>query len=90
MTWRISGAARLLERTWDDERVIWSELTGQTHLLDLLSGTVLQLLQERPADTKELTERAAEELALHADSKLLTTVEQTLADFERLGVSEQN
>ena len=77
-------------RTWGDDHLVWSELTGQTHLLDLLPATVLRLLQERPAGSNELSERVAKALKLEDDNKLLAMVEQTLADFERLGLAEQN
>ena len=87
--WRALEGTGFLKRHWGDDYLVWSELTGQTHLLDLFSATVLKLLQERPAGPSEIAERVAEVLALE-DDKLVTTVEQTLADFERLGLAEQN
>jgi PqqD family protein of HPr-rel-A system len=78
-----------LEKNWGDDYLVWSELTGQTHLLDLLSATVLRLLQQAPTAANELAERVAQTLKLESDN-LLTVVEQTLADFERLGLAEQN
>ena len=88
--WSPLEGAGLLERHWGDDCLVWSELTGQTHLLDLLSATVLRLLQERPAGPGDLAERVAQALRLEDDNELLTMVEQTLADFERLGLAEQN
>ena len=88
--WSVPSGVGLLLRSWDDEYLAYSELTGQTHLLALLPGVVLTLLQEGPSSPAELTARIAEALQLEEDDKLLTTIEQTLADFERLGLVEQN
>ena len=88
--WSVPSGVGLLLRSWDDEYLAYSELTGQTHLLALLPGVVLTLLQEGPSSSVELTARVVEALQLEEDDKLLTTVEQTLADFERLGLVEQN
>jgi PqqD family protein of HPr-rel-A system len=88
--WRNSAGAAVLLRTWGEEYLAYSELTGQTHLLALFAATVLMLLQERSCSSAELAIRVAEALDLGNDDALLTTVEQTLADFERLGLVEQN
>ena len=87
--WRPLGGIGFLEKNWGDDYLVWSELTGQTHLLDLLSATVLRLLQQAPTAANELAERVAQTLKLDNDN-LLTMVEQTLAEFERLGLAEQN
>ena len=87
--WRPLEGVGFLEKNWGDDYLVWSELTGQTHLLDLLSATVLRLLQQAPTAANELAERVAQTLKLESDN-LLTVVEQTLADFERLGLAEQN
>ena len=87
--WRPLDGVGFLERNWGDDYLVWSELTGQTHLLDFLSATVLRLLQQAPTAANELAERVAQTLKLDNDN-LLTMVEQTLAEFERLGLAEQN
>jgi PqqD family protein of HPr-rel-A system len=88
--WRALGGPELSLRRWDNDYVVYSELTGQTHLLASFPALVLTLLKEGSSNPPELSARIAEALQLEEDEKLLTTVEQTLADFERLGLVEQN
>jgi PqqD family protein of HPr-rel-A system len=88
--WRLSEKSALLLRNWGDEYLAYSELTGQTHLLEPFVGMVLHCLQAGACTSSELAARVAEALQLEQDDQLLTTIEQTLADFERLGLIEQN
>jgi PqqD family protein of HPr-rel-A system len=87
--WITPDGAEILMRNWGDEYVVHSQVTGDTHLLGLVPATALKLLQEHPSGSIDLAARVAQALKLEPDEEFLTLVEQTLADFKRLGLAEQ-
>jgi len=42
--WLLTAPSALAWRTWDDETVVFNQLTGNTHLLNDLGGEVLRQL----------------------------------------------
>lgn len=52
--WRLAPEQCLRWRGWDDEFVLFNDLSGDTHLLGLDAMTVLWKLAEQPADAMAL------------------------------------
>jgi len=78
----------LLWRRWGDETVVYNPASGQTHLLDLVSGEGLSCLQESFLDLGTLCERMAHRLDIENDAQLRSYVAMLLSQFEELGLLE--
>lgn len=89
--WRLNSCQRLEFRGWEDEFVVYNDLSGDTHLIDGLAMHLLTILRERgPTDELGLIDAcdgafgadggasAADELATVMDAL------QALALVERL------
>lgn len=53
--WRIAPGQQLAARGWEDEFVLFNNLSGDTHLLDADSMALLEQLQLAPASIDALT-----------------------------------
>jgi PqqD family protein of HPr-rel-A system len=62
--------------------------SGDTHLLDSLSGEVLRILQQFPLSASELTVRVATTLGLEVEHVSLSRIDDLLAQFSALGLIE--
>jgi PqqD family protein of HPr-rel-A system len=74
---------------WDDEYVVFDEGSGDTHLLDVLSGEVLKVLEQSPGFEQVLTERVAARLGLVLDVHLQRRVREAIEKFRDAGLVEQ-
>lgn len=52
--WRLMAGQTLRYRCWDDEYVLYNDLSGDTHLLGPDAVLILQTLQQRPATLPQL------------------------------------
>jgi PqqD family protein of HPr-rel-A system len=60
--WRPVAGQRLARRAWEDEAVLFNDVTGATHLLSAATLWLLERLQAAPSDTVALAR------ALNAES----------------------
>lgn len=87
--WRLRNGQHLRHRQWDDEFVVFNDLTGDCHLLDEGGFAILNCLQGATAAVSMLS--LAQQLAIQfddidpADPAL---IEQTLADLARCDLIE--
>ena len=88
VVWQVSEGSRLLWKSWDDEYVVFDDGSGYTHVLDLVAGEVLKVLEEAPADPSQLTRRVASRLDLTPDPKLVGRVQETIRKFQEVGLVE--
>jgi len=88
--WAIDGDAEWLFRQWGDECVVYSCVSGDTHLLDALGAASFTVLRQAPATSEDLARRAAFQLGLEPDEALLGMTEALLGDFERIGLVRQH
>lgn len=87
--WRIIPDGDFGARRWDDDLVLHNAGSGDIHHLTPLAAELFARLQQSPGlDAASLGQQLAQSLSLEADAELLSAVEQTLADFERLGIVE--
>lgn len=83
-SWRLSAGQRLRRRQWDDECVLYNDLSGDTHLIGADALQLLLALQERPADAGALA-RALLAAGLAEDAG---EVPALLDQLERLALVE--
>jgi len=94
--WRSVSSDAILWREWNSEFVVRNERSGNTHLLGLLAGRVLQVLVEADGDlgvgeiALRLGERWPGELGSRAaDSPdRRAAIAEVLSEFRRLGLAE--
>jgi len=69
-------------RKWDDEYVLYHVLTGDTHMLDAMSYSVLSFLKNRAANCEEILEylRDTKSYDLQAD-QLQELLESLLRNY---------
>lgn len=86
--WRITQGSELLWKRLEDDFLVYDTGSGNTHLLDLLSGNILQFIQSCRPTTRDL--------CAHMDSTRLpphrnpssSYLENLLERFQRLGLVE--
>lgn len=86
--WRLSVASPLPLRVWDGEVVVYNPLSGDTHLLDVLTGELLRVIMTGPAAVASLRRSAAQFLDVADDDRLGQHVGQALAALDELGLIE--
>jgi PqqD family protein of HPr-rel-A system len=85
--WRVVPGQSLAFREWDQEAVLYNDLSGNTHLIDGLGIDLLLALRAGPADAATLAAR----LAAHVDAdagELTTVIEDMLAALAGLDLVE--
>jgi PqqD family protein of HPr-rel-A system len=85
-TYRFADDIGLAWRAWDGELVVFSEVSGDTHRLDLLASATFEALLNTPGTLTELISRVAEELDLAPDARLGELVSAALEKFRELGL----
>jgi PqqD family protein of HPr-rel-A system len=88
LAWKIGDPSGLCWKIWDGECVVFDGRSGETHLLNPLAVEVLQTLEQGPADGSHLTRLIASTLALEAEPDLARAVDEVLARFDELGLTE--
>ena len=78
--WRLTPAVRLDRRVWDDEVVVFNHASGQTHLLDALSNTVLARFENRPWPIGDLAQSLASEFAV-APAEVIDRLKTIVDEF---------
>jgi PqqD family protein of HPr-rel-A system len=85
--WRVVPGQSLAFKEWDQEAVLYNDLSGNTHLIDGLGIDLLLALRVGPADAATLAAR----LAAHVDAdagELTTVIEDMLAALAGLDLVE--
>lgn len=76
--------------SWDDEFIVYNNLTGDTHLLGSAAAQVLLKLQEAPSDAITLAQSLDHLLQVEMmDESLAPHIENLLADLNALALVEQ-
>ena len=86
-SWRTPAATPTI-RDWNGDFAVYNPLSGHTHILDLVAGEVLLLLQQRPQSDAELRERVAALLEMPSDEALATRVDRILEHLDEIGLIE--
>src|SRR6185436_11881504 len=86
--WRLSVASPLPLRVWDGEVVVYNPISGDTHMLDVVTGELLRAITAGPAAVESLRQAAAAFLDVPDDDQLGRHVGQALAALDELGLIE--
>lgn len=89
--WRPVAPDAIASRLWDDELVVYNDVTGSTHHLSVLGSDVMRTLLEHPAGMAlvALVDRIANAAGTGADRQLSNAIERTLADLAQLRLVER-
>ena len=90
VTYRIPQNFQLRWRLWDDEFVIYCPISGNTHLLDQLTGQILKCLEKSPGSNLELASLFSREFDLEFNAELVKSVEDRLSKLCDLNLIEQS
>jgi len=90
MKWQLMSDQALQLRCWDDEFVVYNNLSGDTHLLGSAAAQILLKLQQAPSDAMTLAESLASSLRVEMmDEALAPHIAGLLADLNALALIEQ-
>jgi len=84
---RLADDMGLVWHAWDGEVVVFSEASGDTHRLDLLTSAVFEALLEGPLETSALARRIADELGTEPDESFSVSFETALAKMREIGLT---
>ncbi|MFP5392412.1 MAG: hypothetical protein ACLGI6_12860 [Gammaproteobacteria bacterium] len=62
MNWRIAPGQALRRHSWQDETVIYNDLSGATHLIGAAANAVLDALRDDPASLAGEASAALDEI----------------------------
>jgi len=88
--WQITVDYEVLQQVWEDSGVVYHAGTGDTHQVDLLTVTVLDLLREAPATLEALARRLARDQDIDDNPDLIEQLAQVLRELRRLRIVETN
>ena len=86
--WRIAGGERLQRRYWDGDYVVFNPLSGQTHLLDIVTGKVLMLIMSGSSSATEFRSEISTFLEVDDDNRLSKSISDILSRLEEAGLIE--
>lgn len=73
-------------KAWDDEAVVYDSLSGDTHLLDPLSTTIVELVAQSECSSDELVHHLTTAFDMPADAHSLDYLHATLSRLEAIGL----
>ena len=79
-------AAKIRSIQWDEEYVIYNELSGDTHLLDGVGGELICSLSEKVMSRTVLLKKLNELLESPSQSGMEDYLDDFIARFEQLGL----
>lgn len=82
--WRVTPGQQLAHRGWQDEFVVYNNLSGDTHLIDGDTLALLVQLRLAPASIAALSQALGGDLAPHERALLPDTLHAMLISLERL------
>lgn len=85
--WRLMRGQSLAYRCWDDETVLYNDLSGATHLLGPAALCVLEVLRPGPATAAALASRLRAEFEID-DEAIRDELEALLGELSRLSLVE--
>jgi len=87
--WLVSSKATLLWRSWDDnEHVVYSTASGDTHLINEVTAEVLRQLERSELDFSDLARNVANSLGSELDQQTETSVARLLVYLDQIGLVE--
>ena len=88
IVWRIAARQDILWRNWDGDYVVIGSLSGETHILDIVSGKALERIMERPSSVLEIRSDIADFLEVENDKELASAVAKILKQLQDAALIE--
>jgi PqqD family protein of HPr-rel-A system len=82
----IIKSAKIRFIQWDDDYVIFAQLSGDTHHLDGISGELICLLSEQAMSRAELLKKLNELFEDATELELENYLDDFIAKFQKLGL----
>ena len=82
----IFKAVKIRSIQWDDDYVIYDELSGDTHLLDGVSGELICALSEKAMSRAALLKKLNELFEAPSESEMESYLDDFIARFQQLGL----
>lgn len=86
--WSVTRGADLLWRRFQDDFIVYNTGSGNTHLLDLLSGEILQIIETRQPTTTYLRTHIDDARRSQHEGANDAYLDELLERFQRLGLVE--
>ncbi|MGZ8190462.1 MAG: HPr-rel-A system PqqD family peptide chaperone [Methylococcaceae bacterium] len=77
---------RIFCRFWEDECVVYNQLTGNTHLIDGIGAEVFKLVAEKVPTRSELLLHVQSIFDLPIDFNLEANLDNLLLEYQKLGL----
>jgi PqqD family protein of HPr-rel-A system len=87
--WRVVEGERLRWRCWGGDYVVFNPSSGQTHLLDVVTGRILTELTAGSRNLLEMRSDVARFLEVADDERLGSTITDILIRLEEAGLIER-
>ena len=88
MMWKVISEQDLHFHSWDDECVVYNNLSGDTHLLSLAAAQILLKLKEAPSNAALLAVTLAPLWQVDPDQELALQIENILSDLNAIALIE--
>lgn len=75
-------------RFWDDECVIYNQLTGETHLIDGMGVEIFQLISEKKATKAQLLQTIQSVFELETDFDMEGLLDNLIQEYQKLDLLE--
>ena len=75
-------------RFWDDECVLYNQLTGETHLIDGMGAEVFKLISEKKSTQTQLLQTLYNVFELDIDFDAEGHLNNLIMEYQRLGLVE--
>lgn len=86
--WRLAEDQNPDWRCWNGVYVVFNSLSGETHTLDIASGTILRRIMEGPASAQELDSELGRLLRIENIDALSEAVDTILQQLDEIAFIE--
>jgi PqqD family protein of HPr-rel-A system len=73
-------------RFWEDEGVVYNQLTGETHLIDDIGAVLFKAVSEKSSTRSELLQNVQSIFDLPIDFDIETFLDNLLLEYQKLGL----
>ena len=88
MSWSIPENANIAIETWDESAIIYSSLSGETHLVNELACEVLKIFLAAPETFTTLITKLNMIFEVEDQADLELQIQKLIINFENLGLIE--
>jgi PqqD family protein of HPr-rel-A system len=86
--WGLPSDTVIHLRFWDDDCVIYNQMTGDTHLIDEIGAVIFKSLAEKTATRTQLLQHLNDEFDLGVEFDTEGTFDNLMLDYQNLGLLE--